>query len=264
MPRSAADATRFTATAPHAHSKSSRIPSASPTMPSPPNRQETPQQKVARLRAAALKAKEGNISAFDKVVVRGRVWADRAHRFVTLSLVGLTGLSAIYATVAITDMLLHNRRKKREYFAQQSHLLSVSIADAAAAEALGTATEPQIALLKREREHAAYLEELERQKNPGVVERTKEWLFSGLKRDEGEEAGSKDGTPAGEGMAYDRVLAQVQALNAEQETEKEEGRMLDRPGEASSPSPSSTPSLQSEPSSSSSSRSWTSWLGTRR
>jgi hypothetical protein len=93
MPRSVADATRFTATVPHAHSKSSHIPSTSPTAPSPTNRpRETPQQRVTRLRAAALKAKAGKISTADKIIVRGRIWADRAHRFVTLSLVGLTGL----------------------------------------------------------------------------------------------------------------------------------------------------------------------------
>jgi hypothetical protein len=94
MPRSVADATRFTPTAPHAHSKSP-IPS-SPTATSPRNTpQETPQQKVARLRAAALKAKAGRISTFDRIVVTGRAWADRAHRFVTLSLVGLTGSHSI-------------------------------------------------------------------------------------------------------------------------------------------------------------------------
>jgi Cytochrome oxidase c assembly len=93
MPRSAADATRFTATMPHAHSKSPHI-SASPRTTSSPNRpKETPQEKVARLKAAARRAKAGNISTFDRIVVRGRVWADRAHRIVTLSLVGLTGSS---------------------------------------------------------------------------------------------------------------------------------------------------------------------------
>ena len=91
MPRSAVDATRFTATMPHAHSKTPHISASPRTMPSPNRPKETPQEKVARLKAAARRAKAGNISTFDRIVVRGRVWADRAHRIVTLSLVGLTG-----------------------------------------------------------------------------------------------------------------------------------------------------------------------------
>jgi hypothetical protein len=38
-------------------------------------------------------------------------------------------------------MILYNRRKTREYLAQQSRLLSTTMTDTAAAEALGTATE---------------------------------------------------------------------------------------------------------------------------
>jgi hypothetical protein len=46
---------------------------------------------VARLKEAARKAKQGQESSFDRVVARGRVWADRAHKFTTLSLIGFTG-----------------------------------------------------------------------------------------------------------------------------------------------------------------------------
>jgi hypothetical protein len=45
---------------------------------------------VRRLRAAADKAREAQISTFDKMIIRGRVWADRAHRFTALSLIGAT------------------------------------------------------------------------------------------------------------------------------------------------------------------------------
>lgn len=34
--------------------------------------------------------KQGQESSFDRVVTRGRVWADRAHRFTTVSLIGFT------------------------------------------------------------------------------------------------------------------------------------------------------------------------------
>lgn len=54
---------------------------------------ETPQQKVARLRAAANRAREGKMTGFDKAIVKGRVWADRAHRVTALGLIGITGMS---------------------------------------------------------------------------------------------------------------------------------------------------------------------------
>lgn len=90
MPRSASDATRFTATGPYATAKPSAKPSLSIPIGNVPSG-ETSQQKIARLRAAAAQARAGKESSFDKVVRVGRVWADRAHRFTTLSLIGLTG-----------------------------------------------------------------------------------------------------------------------------------------------------------------------------
>jgi len=119
MSRSAADATRFTATSPHAYSKpptrSSNPPippqqyppsfSSSPTMnntfnPSSPSSRsgpsgpaETPHEKVARLRAARFAARDAQVSTWDRVVVRGRVWADVAHRVTVLGLIGFTGTS---------------------------------------------------------------------------------------------------------------------------------------------------------------------------
>jgi hypothetical protein len=97
MPRSATDATRFTSTTPHA---SAKPPASNLNLPGrgniplrkpgPPG--ETPQEKVRRLRAAADRARDAQISTLDKVLVRGRVWADRAHRFTALSLIGATGM----------------------------------------------------------------------------------------------------------------------------------------------------------------------------
>src|SRR6266480_4265677 len=83
---SPADPTLFTSTTPHASAKPSTVKIGGRA---PPN--ETPQQKVARLREAARRAKEGQKGSFDKVVARGRVWADRAHKFTPLSLIGFTG-----------------------------------------------------------------------------------------------------------------------------------------------------------------------------
>ena len=96
MPRSATDATRFTSTTPHATAKPAasalNLPGRSnlpPRKPGPPG--ETPQEKVKRLRAAADRARDAQVSTLDRFLVRGRVWADRAHRITTLTLIGATG-----------------------------------------------------------------------------------------------------------------------------------------------------------------------------
>ena len=110
MPRSAVDATRFTPTGPYANgtgngkqsisasaSPSPSLSSSSPTSPlqfadpAPPN--ETPQQKVARLREAARRARAARITPYDKVVLFGRVWADRLHRGTVVVVVGATCMS---------------------------------------------------------------------------------------------------------------------------------------------------------------------------
>ena len=118
MPRSVVDATRFTATSPHMYSKPTTLrspasntfsPSSSPSShnlprtsnpshpskgPSPnaPATTETPAEKVARLRAAHAAQKNAQISRWDRIVVRGRVVADAAHRFTAMGLIGLTGM----------------------------------------------------------------------------------------------------------------------------------------------------------------------------
>ena len=110
MSRSAADATRFTATSPHVYSKSSiprpaqsnngtprspaqshRLPGSQPD-PSSNKPLETPAQKVARLRAAHAAKRASEISSWDRIVVRGRIIGDAAHRITVLGLIGLTGV----------------------------------------------------------------------------------------------------------------------------------------------------------------------------
>ena len=113
MSRSVADATRFTATSPHAYSKPTPLRSAASasSKTTPPHRfpnpnaprkpptgtqptqphVETPAEKVARLRAARLAQLEAQYTTWDRIVLRGRVWADRAHRVTVYTLVGFTG-----------------------------------------------------------------------------------------------------------------------------------------------------------------------------
>jgi hypothetical protein len=110
MPRSATDATRFTSTIPHASAKlglsgsnqaSNKIP---PKTPGPPG--ESPQEKVKRLRAVANAAREAQVSTFDKVILRGRVWADRLHKFTALSLIGITCMALLDWIAAIIIIYL--------------------------------------------------------------------------------------------------------------------------------------------------------------
>lgn len=187
MARSASDATRFTSTGPHAATKppsGATSFSANPAMPSsatqlnfgqspaPPG--ETPQQKIARLRAAAALAKQGKESTFDKTVRIGRVWADRAHRVTALSLVGFTVVAAVVATAGITDMMLHNRRRRKEWFAEKQAESAREFAIAKQAEARGAATEDQMLLINRAR---AAMEAEEAKKNrPGLFKRAGTWL----------------------------------------------------------------------------------------
>lgn len=119
LSRSAIDATRFTATSPHAYSKPTRtIPSstssstpnarAKPQPPRIPNPQapkrppqlgstvkptETPAEKVARLRAARIAEREAQVTTWDRLVVKGRIWADAAHKVTVLTIVAFSGES---------------------------------------------------------------------------------------------------------------------------------------------------------------------------
>ena len=199
MPRSPSDATRFTATGPYAASGTSfgSNVSNSPTAPSgsqiafgsPASENETPQQKIARLRAAAAAAKRGHESQFDKVVRVGRFWADRAHRVTAIGLIGLTVLSAVVATAGVGDMLVHNRRRRKEWLAEQRAKTSRDVAEARDALERGEATEDQILYLNRER--VVFEVEEARRNKPGMFKRMKNMVV-------GESATAKDTLSASE------------------------------------------------------------------
>src|SRR2546423_6565180 len=98
--------TRFTSTSPYAASKPPASSTVSYQPPSPRSQvstnssfingsgsEETPKEKVARLRAAARAAKaKQSMSVLDRMIDRGRVWADIGHRVVTYGLIGFTGM----------------------------------------------------------------------------------------------------------------------------------------------------------------------------
>ena len=197
MPRSPNDATRFTATGPYMSSKppggtdfaSNGLPTAANTAPTglridfgtaPAN--ESAQQKIARLRAAAAASRRGKESQFDTVVRVGRVWADRAHRATAIGLIGLTVVAGVVATAGITDMLMHNRRRRNEWLAEQQMKTAVATAEARQAMSQGRATEDQMLLINRER---AAAEAAEAKRNrPGMFKRAGSYLFGELDKEE--------------------------------------------------------------------------------
>lgn len=97
---------------------------------------------------------------------------------------------------ALGDMMIHNRRKRAEFFTEQKALKASAIQYAQAAIEHGTATEDQIAFIRREEEHDAQVIAAAAAKaaKRGIFRRGKDWLFSGLKNEEGNE-----GTETNEG-----------------------------------------------------------------
>lgn len=79
-------------------------------------------------------------------------------------------------------MILHNRRKRKEWLAQKQieHARELAIATQAASQ--GTATEDQMLLINRERN--ARQAELEKQNRPGMFKRASNWLFKDLSKEE--------------------------------------------------------------------------------
>lgn len=214
MPRSATDATRFTSTTPHASAiPTNKFPPRTPNLPG-----ETPLERVKRLRASANKARDAQVTGFDRLIVRGRVWADVAHKTVNLFLIGSTGLSTFntawrsvnilslqkanrdlvivgFVTVyALGDMMIYNRKKKAEFQVIQKTRIESAVATARQAIEDGAATPQQIKFLALEDEHQAIVDAKQKKKEaPGMFAKAKAWLFSGLKNEEeGEDLGSSE------------------------------------------------------------------------
>ncbi|KAL8926949.1 MAG: hypothetical protein Q9172_001542 [Xanthocarpia lactea] len=162
MSRTVADATRFTATSPHAYSRTSSIlrsaantlssssktqpnppPNAHPPNPRspqnqpPPQQPETPQQKVARIRALRAAQKLNSLTLWDRTVIRGRRYADIAHRITIAGLMGATVLAALVTAFSLTDMIMYNRRQRATYLAAQSAIYDQTLQTAIEAERAG-------------------------------------------------------------------------------------------------------------------------------
>lgn len=267
MPRSPSDATRFTATGPYASSSTNgqQFTPSQPTQgsqisfgaPAPEN--ETPQQKIARLRAAAASAKQVREPGVDRMIRIGRSVADRAHRVTAIGLIGLTVVTGMVATAGITDMLLHNRRRRNEWLAEKQAQSARDLREAQGALARGTATEDQMLLINRER--AALAAEEAKRNRPGVWKRATGWMFGGLEKEEkkGGRLGAEAGAPEqllGEGE--DRGVLQAAEEKGE-ESRRAAGERLEevlRPlgGPLDRQADATARSIQQ------SGRSWSSWM----
>ena len=239
MARTPADATRFTATGPYASSSSSFTANAPSSAPSssgagsqiqfgasaPTN--ETPQQKIARLRAAAQAAKHVPESSYDRTVRIGRTVVDRAHKFTALGLIGLTVLTAMVATAGITDMILHNRRRRNEWLAQKRAEEAREVAVARVAIEEGIASEDQVLLVNRER--ARRESEEAKKTRPGVFRRSTSWLFGGLSKEE--QKGGRLGAEAALASGGEQILGEKEGrgvLQAVQEKVESKRREVER------------------------------------
>jgi hypothetical protein len=100
MSKSVKDSTRFTATGVWAHTKPGR---SLPLDAGPAPKNETPQQKVKRLREAANRAKMAQVTRWDVAYFYGRAATDFIHRATVYGIIFATG----------TTILLPLQRKTR-------------------------------------------------------------------------------------------------------------------------------------------------------
>ncbi|KAF6231026.1 hypothetical protein HO173_010726 [Letharia columbiana] len=254
MSRSAADATRFTATSPHAYARPTPInrpdpsthsasgtPRPNPNAPLNPNPRvppppidpkkgaqgsappgETAVEKVARLRQARLREREAQITTWDRVVIRGRVWADRAHKTTVVSLLGFSIVAAAITGFALTDMILHNRRKRSAFYAEQRAIYSQRLIEAIETEKSGMPLdEDQTLVINRERARVQ-AEEAAKERSWGKSIRG--MLMGGLKGDEEEgERGEKVAVPSEEEILKKLGVTQTSILERAAQADRDSG-----------------------------------------
>ncbi|KAJ9651606.1 hypothetical protein H2198_009109 [Neophaeococcomyces mojaviensis] len=143
--------TRFTSTSPsfsQSQPTSSQPPSQQlPSSGSQTNPNETPRERVARLRAEHAAKRAAAVSSADKVVAWGRRGADVAHRATTYSLLGFSAVASIVAAYGLISLVSHNRTQKRAWIEREMGKLD----EARAAFLEGRANAEQLHLLEQER-----------------------------------------------------------------------------------------------------------------
>lgn len=106
------------------------------------------EERVRRLRAAHLAAKQHSVSKMDRVIGSSRRLFDAAHKFTVMGLIGFSGLALLVTVYATVDMMTYNRKRRNEFFALQKQLKEDSLEAARLAYMTGTATDEQVALVE--------------------------------------------------------------------------------------------------------------------
>lgn len=109
---------------------------------------ESLDERVRRLRAAHLAARQAEVSKLDKVINSSRKYFDAAHRFTVVGLIAFSGVALMVTVYATFDMMYHNRARRSEFFALQKQFAEDSLEAARLAYMTGKATEEQIALVE--------------------------------------------------------------------------------------------------------------------
>jgi len=113
------------------------------------------------------------------------VWADRAHRITAYSLIGFSVVAAAIGAFSLTDMILHNRRKRNAFYNEQHALYATRLLEAIETEKSGLKLdEDQTLILNRERARVQ-AEEAAKERTWGKL--AKGLFLGGMKGDEGEE-----------------------------------------------------------------------------
>ncbi|QKX62434.1 uncharacterized protein TRUGW13939_09595 [Talaromyces rugulosus] len=202
MSRSAADATRFTATGPYVGPKAPyKLPDLNKSKQKPPRPsnntnepqdpkqqgqqgqqggQETPRQKVERLRAQARAARLSQKSSLvDRIIERGGRAANGAHKVIIYTLIaasGVCGALTIYSAVSLT---MWNRRQRELWLDRQLQDLQ----SAREAYVAGTATPEQLEILRNEKIGEIEQQKIKETKEQRLWNRTKRFLFEGMKKE---------------------------------------------------------------------------------
>lgn len=99
---------------------------------------------------------------------------------------------------ALGDMMVYNRKKRAQFFEEQKAVHSNAVYKAREAIQAGRASEEDVQFIQREEQHDVQVAEIARAKaaKKGIFTRGKEWMFSGLKKDEGDDEGQTQGYEA--------------------------------------------------------------------
>ncbi|RPA79957.1 hypothetical protein BJ508DRAFT_132765 [Ascobolus immersus RN42] len=218
------DATRFTPTGPHARS-SPDVMKKSARTPILPG--ETPLERVQRLRAAAQQEKLNSASLMDKLIDRGRVWADRAHKVTAGGLILATVLCGAITIYTVTDMITTNKRLNKEYLIAQdlflttrtpearTHAITVAMKFGLPEEAAAKYVEDQIKKYEAAKMEAAIKAKLGI-KEKGIVDVWKGWLGLDKEVQEGEKRVKEELKARGvEVIGGETVREQVKRLGEE-------------------------------------------------